>query len=209
MKRELNVVTLSSPKTTLLPDVGKIKYLLEGCVKNDRSSQKELYYLLADFAMNVCYRYADNLQEAEELVNEGFVKLFKNIGRFEINRHDDVLHALKGWFKRILVNTCIDQYRKNQHNTMTHTLPEEHENLADKQANGADTLSYKEIIEAIKQLSPAYRTVFNLFVIEGLSHEEIAGQLGISVGTSKSNLSKARERLKKIIIHLTRYKAYA
>ncbi len=192
-----------------MSDAGKIRIILEGCVQNNRSSQKELYYLLGEFAMSVCYRYADNLQEAEELVNEGFVKLFKNIERFEINRHEDVLHALKGWFKRILVNTCIDQYRKNLHNAMSRTLPENYENLTDKQASGADSLSYKEIIEAIRLLSPAYKNVFNLFVIEGLSHEEIANQLGISVGTSKSNLSKAREKLKKIIIHLTRFKAYA
>jgi RNA polymerase sigma-70 factor (ECF subfamily) len=192
-----------------LSDNSKIRSLLDGCVKNNRNSQKELYYLLCEFAMNTCYRYASSLQEAEELVNEGFVKLYKNIERFQVNRHEDIFSALKGWFKRILINTCIDQYRKNAHNAMTHTQPEEGEHLADVQPNGLDNLSYKEIIEAIRLLSPAYRNVFNLFVIEGLTHDEIAKQLGISTGTSKSNLAKAREKLKKIIFQLTRTKAYA
>jgi RNA polymerase sigma-70 factor (ECF subfamily) len=87
-------------------------------------------------------------------------------------------------------------------------LSEDTENIADRQESGLDMLSYKEIIEAIRLLSPAYRTVFNLFVIEGLTHEEIASQLGISVGSSKSNLSKARENLRKILTKKTDHKAY-
>lgn len=192
-----------------MADNGKIEILVKGCIRNDRSSQKELYYLLADFAMSVCYRYAENEMEAEELMNEGFIKLFKNIHRFECNRYTDTLVSLKGWFKRILVNTCIDQFRKNKHNALSHTLPDEPDIAADTQGNPIDHLSYKEILETVKLLSPAYKTVFNLFVIEGYSHEDIAEKLGISIGTSKSNLSKAREKMKKLILQLTRYKAYA
>jgi RNA polymerase sigma-70 factor (ECF subfamily) len=87
-------------------------------------------------------------------------------------------------------------------------LSEDTENIADKQETGIDVLSYKEIIEAIRQLSPAYRTVFNLFVIEGLTHEEISKHLGISVGSSKSNLSKARENLRKILTKKTDTREY-
>ena len=192
-----------------MPDQGKIRSLLLGCADNDRASQKELYYLLSEYAMGICYRYAQNHQEAEELANEGFVKLFRNLHRFEMNRHADMFNALKGWFKRILINTCIDQYRKNQHNAVSHAVPEDHEHLADTQATAADMLSYKEIVEAVRLLSPSYRSVFNLFVIEGLTHEEISRHLGISVGTSKSNLSKAREKLKKIIKEITRHTLYA
>ena len=134
-------------------------------------------------------------------MNEGFIKLFKNIHQFEESRHADVLASLKGWFKRILVNTCIDHYRKNASYINGQMLSEDAENIADKQETGIDILSYKEIIEAIRQLSPAYRTVFNLFVIEGLTHEEIAEHLGISIGSSKSNLSKAREEKTKRIFH--------
>ncbi len=183
--------------------------MLLGCADNDRSSQRELYELLAEYAMGICYRYARNHQEAEELVNEGFVKLFRNLHRFDVDRHSDMFNALRGWFKRILINTCIDQYRKNQHDAVSLAVPDDHDQIPDTQATAADMLSYKEIVEAVRQLSPSYRSVFNLFAIEGMTHEEISRQLGISVGTSKSNLSKAREKLKKIIKNITRQSQYA
>lgn len=192
-----------------MPEREKLILLLEGCLKNNRSSQKELYYLLLEFAMSVCYRYTNSGMEAEELTNEGFVKLFKNIHRFDIQRQSDVFYALKGWFKRILINTCIDEYRKKQHQILTHTHSEDIDRPSAQEATALDGISYKEIIEAVRQLTPGYRNVFNLFVIEGLSHEEIAELLDISVGTSKSNLSKARERMKKILQDLTRVKVYA
>ena len=187
----------------------KIRECIEGCCHNERSSQKELYGLLSGFAVKICYRYTNKYEEVEELVSEGFVKLFKNIEKFEINRYPDILSALKGWFKRILVNTCIDHYRKYSHLNRNHGLAEETENIPDRGASGIDALSYKELIESIRLLSPGYRTVFNLFVIDGLSHEEISQQLGITVGASKSNLSKARENLKKIIQKKIQFKAYA
>ena len=183
--------------------------ILKGCVRNDRGSQKALYQLLSDYAMSICNRYSGNQQEAEEMMNESFVKLFKSIHKFEPNRYTDTFTSLKGWFKRIIINTCIDQFRKNKHNAMTHTLPEEYDVPSENQATAVDQISYKEIIQSINQLSPAYRNVFNLFVIDGFSHEDIAERLGISVGTSKSNLSKAREKMKKLVLQLTRYRAYA
>jgi RNA polymerase sigma factor (sigma-70 family) len=186
----------------------QILALIEGCRANDRTSQKELYYMLREYAMKICYRYQNNLEQVEEIVNEGFVKLFKNIHQFEESRHADILASMKGWFKRILVNTCIDHYRKNASSIHGQMLSEDTENIADKQETGIDILSYKEIIEAIRQLSPAYRTVFNMFVIEGLTHEEIANHLGISIGSSKSNLSKARDNLRKILIKKTDRKIY-
>ena len=186
-----------------------ITTLLDGCRQNNRNSQKVLYLLLHEYAMKICYRYTNRLEEAQELMNEGFVKLFKHIAQFDENRYPDVLTSLKGWFKRILINTCIDHYRKNNSALNGHYISSENENIADNSESGLDKLSYKEIIESIRLLSPTYRTVFNLFVIEGLTHEEIANHLGISIGTSKSNLSKARENLKKILLKKTQYKAYA
>ena len=180
-----------------------IYLLLNGCRSNNRHSQQQMYELLKDYAMRICFRYLTTHEEAEEVMNEGFVKLFKHIHQFEENRHDQVIAALKGWFRRILVNTCIDQLRKTSSFLNGHTLKEAHEYIADVGESGLDKLSYKEIIASVRQLSPAYRTVFNLFVIEGLSHEEISKQLGISVGSSKSNLSKARENLRKILIKKT------
>jgi RNA polymerase sigma-70 factor, ECF subfamily len=181
----------------------QILALIEGCRANNRISQKELYYMLKDYALKICYRYQNNSEQIEEIMNEGFIKLFKNIQQFEESRHPDIMASLKGWFKRILVNTCIDHYRKNATYINGQVLSDNAENIADKQESGLDKLSYKEIIEAIRLLSPAYRTVFNLFVIEGLSHEEIANHLGISIGSSKSNLSKARENLRKILTKKT------
>lgn len=182
--------------------------LINGCIQNNRDAQQNLYTLLAGFAMSVCERYAGTQQEAEELAQEGFVKLFRHIHRFDPGRQQPPLSALKGWFKRILVNTCIDQFRKKRHDTMAHLAPGMMDVPELNRATPVDTLSYKELVAAIRLLSPVYRQVFNLFVMEGLSHEEIARELGISVGTSKSNLSKARERMKKILANLTRINAY-
>jgi len=191
-----------------LLDNSKITALLNGCRKNDRNSQKELYYLLRGFAMKICYRYTNLQEESEEIMNEGFVKLFKNIHQFDETRQDDTMLSLKGWFKRILVNTCIDHYRKVNSSINGHMLPTESENIPDHGETGIDILSYKEIIEAIRLLSPGYRAVFNLFVIEGMSHEEISKKLGISVGASKSNLSKARDNLRKLLQNKTQYNVY-
>jgi RNA polymerase sigma-70 factor (ECF subfamily) len=179
-----------------------------GCRNNERGSQKELYQLLKGYAMKICYRYQNRTEHAEEVVSEGFTKLFKNIHQFDENRHADISIALKGWFKRILINTCIDYYRKNASYINGQVLSEETERIADRTENGLDVLSYKEIIESIRELSPAYRTVFNLFVIEGMTHEEISDQLGISVGASKSNLSKARENLRKLLTKKTSQSIY-
>jgi RNA polymerase sigma-70 factor (ECF subfamily) len=149
------------------------------------------------------------MEECEEIVNEGFVKLFKNVHQFDETRQEDTLLSLKGWFKRILINTCIDHYRKTNSSVNGHVLTNhESETIPDHGETGIDMLSYKEIIEAIRLLSPAYRAVFNLFVIEGLSHEEISQTLGISVGASKSNLSKARDNLRKLLQNKNMIKAY-
>ncbi len=186
----------------------QIGAILSGCRINDPGSQKELYLLLKGFAMKICYRYQNRADQSEEIVNEGFIKLFKNVHQFDENRHADISIALKGWFKRILINTCIDHYRKNLSYVNGHVLTEETERIPDRGENGVDILSYKEIISAIRELSPGYRTVFNLFVIEGFTHEEIGDKLGISIGASKSNLSKARDNLRKILTKKTDQKIY-
>ena len=106
-------------------DNSNITAILAGCRKNERNSQKELYNLLRGFAMKICYRYSNALEECEEIVNEGFVKLFKNIQQFDETRQEDTLLSLKGWFKRILINTCIDHYRKNNSSVNGHVLNHE------------------------------------------------------------------------------------
>lgn len=177
-----------------------IQLLIQGCRANNRHSQQRMYNLLKEYAMRVCYRYLNRAEDVEEVMNEGFIKLFRHMGQFEDNRHDQVTAALKGWFRKILVNTSIDHLRKTSSFLNGHVIQDKHELIPDTSETGLDKISHKELIACIRELSPAYRTVFNLFVIEGFSHEEIARQLGISVGSSKSNLSKARENLRKIIV---------
>jgi RNA polymerase sigma-70 factor, ECF subfamily len=173
--------------------------ILEACRQNDRLNQTRLFHLLKDFAMRVCYRYHSSDEEVSDIISESFFKLFKNLDSFDLTRWKDPDSGLKAWFKRILINTCVDHLRKNGTDKKLLTNLPGSKNIVEKSENGADRLGYKEIIECIQSLSPAYRMIFNLYVIEGMKHEEIAGLLGISVGASKSNLSKARDRLKTII----------
>lgn len=189
-------------------EIHQISALIAGCCKNDRNSQRDLYYLLHDYAMKISYRYFSRVEDAEELTNESFIKLFKNINQFDSRRGGEPEALLKGWFKRIVVNTCIDHLRRTHLKLVSQEISEESETFADTQESGIDKLMYNEIIEAVRKLTPVYRTVFNLFVIEGFSHEEISSQLNISVGASKSNLSKARHNLRKIITQKTEYRIH-
>jgi len=177
--------------------------LVDGCKQNNRESQQELYKLLYDYAYSITYRYANDDQEANALVNDSFLKLFKHIDVCKLDKSTNMLNSFKGWFRKIIVNTCIDRYRSNR-NIRQHEV-EAPSSIVDNSENGEDKLGYKEIINTVKQLSAAYRTVFNLHVIEGFSHEEIANLLDISVGTSKSNLSKAKERLRAILQNKMNY----
>ncbi|MEP7143766.1 MAG: RNA polymerase sigma factor [Ferruginibacter sp.] len=177
--------------------------LVDGCKQNNRESQQELYKLLYDYAYSITYRYANDDQEANALVNDSFLKVFKHIDVCKLDNSTNVLNSFKGWFRKIIVNTCIDRYRRNK-NIRQHEV-DIPSSIIDNSENGEDKLGYKEIINTVKQLSGAYRTVFNLHVIEGFSHEEIAKMLDISIGTSKSNLSKAKERLRGILQKKTNY----
>ncbi|MFM2363914.1 MAG: hypothetical protein RLZZ316_2816 [Bacteroidota bacterium] len=183
--------------------------MLDGCCKNNRQSQQELYNWLFGFAMNICYRYTSLPEEAEELTHESFIKLYKNINQFETTRQQPLEPLLKAWFKKITINTCIDFLRRRHSMVNGYALPAENQEIAGSDISGFDKLSYNDIIEVVRKLSPVYRTVFNLFVIEGFTHDEIARKLGISVGASKSNLSKARHNLQKLIVQQNEVKEYA
>ena len=171
--------------------------VIECCKENNREGQQELYRLLYSYAYGITYRYAKDEQEANALTNDSFLKVFKNIHLCKLDKSTNIVNSFKGWFRTIIVNTCIDRYRSKKNAKMFDIATQY--TLTDNGENGEDKLSYKEIMMAVKQLSPAYKTVFNLHVIEGLSHDEIGKLLGISAGTSKSNLSKAREHLRTIL----------
>jgi len=176
----------------------ELTYHVEGCALNRRESQKVIYSSFYGYAMAICDRYANNQDDAVEILNDGFLKVFREIHHYQ-PAYSDVVSSFKGWIRKIIVYTAIDHFRKNQkHKMVTQLDPLEYQ-MATSSADAIDKLSYDEIIRAIQELSPGYRTVFNLFIIEGLSHEEIADKLEISTGTSKSNLSKARKQLQKIL----------
>lgn len=148
--------------------------------------------------MAICDRYTKRKEDAIEIFNDSFLKIFKEIHRYEPSYADEV-NSFKGWVRKILIYTAIDHCRKNNKHNFTTELETSIVYIPQKEENAFDRISYDEIIRAIQHLSPAYRTVLNLFIIDGFSHEEIAEQLQISIGTSKSNLFKARQQLQKIL----------
>ena len=150
--------------------------------------------------MAICDRYAKRQEDALEILNDGFLKVFREIHHYQ-PAYADVVSSFKGWLRKIMVYTAIDHFRKYQKHDVVRELDSVVYQVSSVHEDAVDKLSYDEIIRAIQELSPGYRTVFNLFVIEGLSHEEVAAQLGISTGTSKSNLSKARKQLQKILFN--------
>lgn len=172
--------------------------LIEACIKNERWAQKILYEEYYSVMMGVCLRYANGQQDALDILHEGFIKVFKHIGKYQPGT------SLSAWIRRVMVNTAIDYYRKS-----IRRRTEDIEQAYDLSSADADAVSQcteKEILAAVQQLSPAYRSVFNLYVIEGYSHREIADMLDITESTSRSNLVKARLKLKEILI--ARYADY-
>lgn len=133
-----------------------------------------------------------------EVVNDGFLKIYRELPVFK-PRYDNYEASLKGWMRSILVNTAIDHFRKNNKNYLVADLEESHFEMQHTEESVLDKMTYKELLELVQRLSPVYRTIFNLFVIDGFKHEEIASQLNISVGTSKSNLSKAKANIQKML----------
>lgn len=185
-------------KSDLLP-ADEIAYHVKACARNDRESQKKVYTAFYGYAMAVCERYTNNHDDAVEILNDGFLKIFKEIHRYKPAYTDEV-GSFKGWLRKIMIYTAIDHFRRNQKHRYTADIDNGIIQIASGGEDAVDRISYDEIIRSIQEVTPGYRTVFNLFVIEGFSHEEISEKLGISVGTSKSNLSKARKQLQKILL---------
>lgn len=174
--------------------------LVSGCALLDRDSQKRFYTLFYGYAFSICHRYVPKEEETIEVVNDGFLKIFHEIKHFE-PRYESFENSLKGWLRRIFINTAIDQVRKEKNRLLFMRDQIDAVEQVSVPEAGLERLSHKELLELITQLTPAYRTVFNMFVIDGYSHEEISRILNIAVGTSKSNLAKARINLQKMILH--------
>lgn len=176
----------------------QLKEIIKRCVEQDRSAQEQLFKKFYGKMMGVCMRYTKDQDQAQEVVQLGFIKIFDKLEEF------DFRGSFEGWVRRIMVNASIDAIRRRnrqpflpgedfvfdeQYDTQEHDFGE----------NDINSVKAKHAMEAIQQLSPAYQAVFNLYVIENYSHKEIAEILGISEGTSKSNLAKAKQNLRKIL----------
>lgn len=160
------------------------KELIEGCIAGKRECQEILYRFFSSKMFGICLRYANDYHSSEDILQEGFIKVFNNLDRF---RGDG---SFEGWIKRIFINTAIEHYRKSSN----HTGFTELENAVRSSVNGTaiHNLAAQDLLKLIQDLSPGYKMVFNLYVIEGYSHKEISKKLGISEGTSKSQLARAR-----------------
>lgn len=182
----------------ILLSADELTYHVGACALNSRESQKVIYSSFYGYAMAICDRYTNNQEDAVEILNDGFLKVFREIHHYH-PAYSDVVSSFKGWLRKIMVYTAIDHFRKHHKQRMVTELDNVVYQIPAESEDAIEKISHEEIIRAVQELSPGYRTVFNLFIIEGLSHDEIAQQLDISVGTSKSNLSKARRQLQKIL----------
>lgn len=152
--------------------------------------QELLYHRFSSKMYAVCLRYCKDAEDAQDLLQDGFVKIFKNLEKFRGEG------SFEGWIRRIFVNTSIEHFRKSvKNNAVTDTREII---IEDPSWNALDNLAEKDIIKMIQELSPGYRQVFNMYVIEGYSHKDIGDILGISEGTSKSQLARAKGILKKM-----------
>ena len=164
---------------------------IAACIAKEHWAQKKLYEENYPRMMAICMRYAKNEHDALDVLHEGFIKVFKNIHKYKSGT------SFTSWLSRIMINTAIDAYRKN-----TRRRTEDLDNVHDAKTLDPDIVSLisaDEIIACLQELTHAYRTVFNMYVIEGYSHREIAQSLGITESTSRSNLVKARAKLKVLL----------
>jgi RNA polymerase sigma factor (sigma-70 family) len=165
--------------------------LINGCMQGNRRMQEELYRRFSPRMYAVCLRYASNAEEAEDILQEGFIKIFKKLDSF---RGDG---SFEGWIRRIFVNTAIEHFRRKRY--LMPVTEKEENTIEGKYTSVLDELGAKDIMALIQELSPGYRTVFNMYVVEGYTHKEIADMLGISEGTSKSQLSRAKVILQDMV----------
>lgn len=165
--------------------------LINGCIEGNRRMQEELYRRFSPRMYAVCLRYAGSTEEAEDILQEGFIKIFKKLDSF---RNEG---SFEGWIRRIFVNTAIEHFRRKRY--LQPVTEKEENTLEGNYLSVLDNLAERDIMELVQQLSPGYRTVFNMYVVEGYTHKEIGDMLGISEGTSKSQLSRAKVILQDMV----------
>jgi len=175
-----------------------IEKIITDCLKGNRNSQNLLFKFLYGKMMSVCMRYSENNSQAKDIFQEGMLKVFQNLNKYEFRGSFD------GWAKRIFVNNAIDYLRKNKQYYNEFIDNSLYENIEDDILNEIDNeeipdIEHDKILEYIQKLSPGYRTVFNLYIIENYTHKQISEELNIGIGTSKSNLAKAKIQLRNML----------
>jgi RNA polymerase sigma factor (sigma-70 family) len=167
--------------------------ILQGCLKNSAKAQKSLYEKYSGKMLAVCYRYAHNREDAEDMLQEGFIKVFSQIHTFKSQG------AFEGWIRRIIIHTCINNLKKNK--KFKESVDLIHANsLQIREDIIPSILQAKQVVECIRLLPIGYRTVLNLYAIEGFSHKEISGMLDIEESTSRSQYTRAKAMLEDILI---------
>ena len=170
--------------------------LIRGCIKEEAICQKEVFHRYAGRMLGVCNRYARNSADAEDILQDAFIKVFEKIHQFKFEG------SFEGWIRRIMVNTALKKYSLRRYEKEVSGYE-----IRDRDESGIEPSAYshltqKEILDLINNLPEGYRLIFNLYVIEGYQHDEIAEMLGIQPGTSRSQLVKARNMLQKQILQL-------
>lgn len=174
--------------------------LAKMCASGDRKAQERLYRLFYGRMLPVCMRYAKDTEVAKDLLQDSFIKIFNKIKTY------DGAGSLEGWIRRIVVNNAIDEFRKKKRDfVLLESIEDVGEIEEDEDFEEEIGFKASQVIEALQELTPGYRAIFNMYVFEEMTHKEIAEKLGIGVGTSKSNLSKAKRNLKKILLRDFRY----
>ena len=166
--------------------------LIAGCIKGNQMAQKALFDSFSPKFFALCLRYMNSTDDAEDVLQEGMVKIFTKLPEYKGKG------SFEGWMRRIIVNTCLDQIRKNQKLKLDVSIDKADYKLS-MNANILENMSANELIQEIKKMPPGYRVVFNMFAIEGYSHQEIAEKLGVKESTSKSQYLRARAYLKERI----------
>lgn len=171
-----------------------LKNIIRGCQKNNPADQEQLYKLFYNYGLTICSRYAYSQEEAREILNDAFVKIFRHMDRYEFKG------KFKSWMYPIFVNCAVDYYRKFYERKGPPPIGLESIQMASIPPDIFSSLDYRALLSLIRELPPAYSIVFNLAVVEGYKHSEIAKMLNISEGTSKSNLSRAKNKMKTMIM---------
>jgi RNA polymerase sigma factor (sigma-70 family) len=169
--------------------------MIEGCISGNPRAQKQLYDKFSGKMMGVCLRYCSNMDEAEDALQEGFVKVFTKISEFKRDG------SFEGWIRRIMVNTSLDLLRKSKKHAFNASIDDVNVNLTDGET-ALNQLAAEDLLMLLSKLPAGYRVVFNMFAIEGFSHKEIAEHLGVTESTSKSQYSRARAFLKESLERL-------